>query len=112
MKKSILFVLVAVLGALGMPVSNAPSVVNKPNGKVTISVPLTPEGSPFRVYTRITTPTRHLVDSAENLTVSDHVYQRTVKLSAGPYRLSTVTVDKSGKRFRFEDVPFELPKGE
>jgi hypothetical protein len=60
-----LFVLVAVLGALGMPVSNAPSVVNKTNGKVTISVPLTIEGSPFMVYTRITTPTRHLVDSDE-----------------------------------------------
>jgi len=103
------FVFAAVFSALGTPVSNAPSVVNKPDGKVTISVPLAVEGSPFVVYTRVTTPTWRLADAAEGLGVRDRIYQRILTLSPGSYRLTAVTIDKSGKRVRFEDVPFDVP---
>ena len=105
-----IFAFTVVLSALGMPVSNSPSVLNNPDGKVTISVPLTVEGSPFVVYTRITTPTRRMVDTAEGLGVRDRIYQRILTLRPGSYRLTIVTIDKSGKRLRFDDVPFEVSK--
>jgi hypothetical protein len=107
-----LFVFAAVFSALGTPVSNAPSIVNKPDGTVTISVPLTVEGSPFVVYTRITTSTRRMVNTAEGLGVRDRIYQRILTLHPGAYRLTAVTIDKTGKRVRFEDVPFNVPKDE